>query len=215
MSKQVKTTAQVKKGAKNENKVINSNPGYIFRHLNKVAQGRDKDAKGVEGYSNENIKDLYSRLNAAFVEGAGFWWSSIYAFNGRPVTSLVAVNDSTAFYLDPSFTPDADHVLIHFAGTYYIGTLASCWSDNTVIDAAAARLGLVEKYATAIDKEQDKERKAKEKAERKAERKAKSQERKAQADKAKDFAKKAQELKKQVEAGTITEAEAAALLFAA
>lgn len=212
--------AALTKGAKVENKVINTNPGYIFRTLNKRAQGRDKDAREIEGYSRENIKELYFRLDSTFAAG-GFWWSSIYAVNGRPVVSLSAVNDSTAYYLDPAYNLGADHVLIHFAGGYYVGRLGQ-WSENAVLDAAKVRLQLVEKYAAALDSQEDQERKAQERKERKevrkAENKRKAQERKAQKDQAKELAKVMQELKAQIAAGAITQDQAAAKvqeLFAA
>lgn len=206
------TAAKVAASAKKENKVINSNPGYIFRTLNKRAQGRDKDAKEVEGYSREATKELFNRLNNTFA-GAGFWWSSIYAVNGRPVTSLSPLSDSTACYLDPSYTPDADHVLIHFAGGYYLGTLGT-WSESAVIDAAKARLSLVEKYAQAIDKveqeqeQERKEQKAQERKERKAENQRKAQERKEQREQAQELAKTIQELTAQVAAGTLSQEDA-------
>lgn len=210
MKKQNLKVAQVGKGAKAENKVINSNPGYIFRSLNKKAQGRDNSAKEVEGYSIDNLKELFKRLNDTFA-GGGFWWSSISAVNGRPVTSLSLLTDSKAYYLDPSFTPDDDHVLIHFAGAYYLGTLGQ-WSENAVIDAAKARMQLIEKYAEAIDSQEEKERKAQEKAERKAERKAenkrKAQERKEEKEKAQELTKTIQELKAQVAAGTLSQEDA-------
>lgn len=220
MKKKNLNAAALTKGAKVENKVINTNPGYIFRTLNKRAQGRDKDAREIEGYSRENIKELYLRLDSTFAAG-GFWWSSIYAVNGRPVVSLSAVNDSTAYYLDPAYNLGADHVLIHFAGGYYVGRLGQ-WSENAVLDAAKVRLQLVEKYAAALDSQEDQERKAQERKERKAERKAenkrKAQERKAQKDQAKELAKVVQELKAQIAAGAITQDQAAAKvqeLFAA
>ena len=196
------TAAKVAAGAKKENKVVNSNPGFIFRTLNKRAQGRDKDAKEVEGYSNENLKELFNRLNNTFA-GGGFWWSSIYAVCGRPVTSLSSLSDSTAYYMDPTYTPDADHVLIHFAGGYYLGTLGT-WSESAVIDAAKARLNLVEQYAKAIDKEQ----KEQERKERKEENKRKAQERKEQKEQAQELTKAIQELKAQVAAGTLSQEDA-------
>lgn len=216
--------AALTKGAKVENKVINTNPGYIFRTLNKRAQGRDKDAREIEGYSRENIKELYSRLDSTFAAG-GFWWGSIYAVNGRPVVSLSAVNDSTAYYLDPAYNLGADHVLIHFAGGYYVGRLGQ-WSENAVLDAAKVRLQLVEKYAYALDSQEDQERKAQERKERKerkaqerkAENKRKAQERKEQKEQAKELAKVVQELKEQIAAGAISQEQAAAKvqeLFAA
>lgn len=217
MAQNLKKVAILGKGAKAENKVINSNPGYIFRSLNKKAQGRDNSAKEVEGYSIDNLKELFKRLNDTFA-GGGFWWSSIYAVNGRPVTSLSLLTDAKAYYLDPSFTPDDDHVLIHFAGAYYLGTLGQ-WSENAVIDAAKARLQLVEKYAEAIDSQEEKERKAQEKEERKAERKAenkrKAQERKEEKEKAQELTKTIQELKAKVAAGALTMEEAAAQVAAA
>ena len=212
MKQNLKKVAALGKGAKAENKVINSNPGYIFRSLNKKAQGRDASAKEVEGYSINDIKELFKRLNDTFT-GGGFWWSSIYAFSGRPVTSISALTDNKAYYLDPSYTPDADHVLIHFAGAYYIGTLGQ-WSENAVIDAAKARLQLVEKYEEAISSGEEKERKAQEKKERKEERKAenkrKAQERKEKKEKAQELTKVIQELREKVAAGAISNDEAAA-----
>lgn len=217
MAKNQKNAAALKQGARKENRVINSNPGYIFRSLNKKAQGRDNSAKEVEGYSINDIKELFKRLNDTFT-GGGFWWSSIYAFSGRPVTSISALTDNKAYYLDPSYTPDADHVLIKFAGAYYIGTLGA-WSENNVISAASARLQLVEKYTESIDSQEEKERKAQEKAERKAERKAenkrKAQERKEEKEKAQELTKTIQELKAKVAAGALTMEEAAAQVAAA
>ena len=204
--------AALTKGAKVENKVINTNPGYIFRTLNKRAQGRDKDAREIEGYSRENIKELYSRLDSTFAAG-GFWWSSIYAVNGRPVVSISAVNDSTAYYLDPAYNLGADHVLIHFAGGYYVGRLGQ-WSENAVLDAAKVRLQLVEKYVAALNSQEAQERKAQERKERKEERKAenkrKAQERKEQKEQAKELAKVVQELKEQIACGAVSQEQAAA-----
>lgn len=224
MAKQNLSAKQVGAGAKQENKVVNTNPGFIFRTLNKRAQGRDKEAKEVEGFSRENLKELFNRLNNTFA-GGGFWWSSVYAVNGRLVTSLSLVKDPAKYgeltnvspfaWSYESYIPGAEnHVLIEFAGNLYLATLATQWSENGVIDAAKARLSLVEQYSAAIDKEQEQERKEQEKeirkAERKAERKRKSAERKEQKEQAQELAKVVQELKEQVANGTISQEQAAA-----
>ena len=75
MKKNVKSTAALKTAARNEVKVINNNPTYIMRTLNKLAKGSDKEAKAVEGYSIKAVKELYNRVNEAF--GEGFWWNSV------------------------------------------------------------------------------------------------------------------------------------------
>jgi hypothetical protein len=199
------TAAKVAAGAKQENKVINTNPGYIFRSLNKKAQGRDADAKQVEGYSRESLKELFTRLENTFSCG-GFWWGSVYAFNGRLVTSAVAVKQGVIYSI-------ADNkVVFSFAGNSYIGTLAKEWSENAVIDAAKVRLNLVEQYAQAIDKAQEQERKEQERKEQKEqkakERKQASKERKQKKEQAQELAKTIQELKEQVAAGTLSQDQA-------
>lgn len=195
MKKNVKSTAALKTAAKNEVKVINNNPTYIMRTLNKLAKGSDKEAKAVEGYSIKAVKELYNRVNDAF--GEGFWWNSVYAIGGRLMTSIKAIDDKTAFYLDPTFPIDDNKVVIRFAGDYYLGTFAAKWDHAAVVAAAAAKLQLVEGYSKAIDKA--------EKAD-KADKEAKE---------AKELAKTIADLKAAVAAGTMTEAEAAAKLFAA
>lgn len=195
MKKNVKSTAALKTAARNEVKVINNNPTYIMRTLNKLAKGSDKEAKAVDGYSIKAVKELYNRVNEAF--GEGFWWNSVYAIGGRLVTSIKAIDAQSAYYLDPSYTIEDNKVVIRFAGGYYLGTFATKWDQAAVVSAAAAKLQLIEGYSKAIDKA--------EKAE-KAEKEAKE---------AKELAKTIQELKAAVAAGTMTEAEAAAKLFAA
>lgn len=197
-AKNNKNAKQVASSAKQENKVINTNPGYIFRSLNKKAQGRDQDAKQVEGYSRKSLKELFDRLNETFA-GGGFWWSSVYAINGRLITSVTPLKQGKYYALN-------EKAVIRFAGQTYIGTFAKEWSENAVIDSAKVRLTMVEQYGTAIDKAQEQERKAQEKAERKG--------RKERKESAKELAKVIAELKEQVAAGTITNEQAAAKVAA-
>lgn len=193
MKKQIKKATQVAKDAKKENQVINSNPGYIFRTLNKRSQGKDKDAREVEGYSRDALKELFNRLENTFGCG-GFWWGSVYAFNGRLVVSATQVQQGKYYALGEN------RVVFHFAGNSYIGTLAKEWSENAVIDAAKIRLNLVEQYAKSIDKEQEHERKEQERKERKDKKERKEQ--------AKELTNVIAELKEQVAAGTISQEDA-------
>lgn len=207
-----KEAKQLKQGAKQEIKTVNNNPGYIMRTLNKIAQGKNKDAQAVEGFSREALKELWTRLNSTFNAG-GFWWSSLYVINGRPVVSLKAITPVGGLTTVDDLNKvearlhDRRHTLITFAGVTYLGTLGT-WSFNAVINAAAARLQIVEDYIKKFNKLMD----AQEEQERKAQER---KERKEEATKAQELANKIATLKAQVAAGTITEAQAAAQLFAA
>lgn len=176
MKKQNQTTSKLRNAARNEVKTVNTNPTYIFRSLNKLAAGTDKQAREVDGYSNKAIKALYTRLNETFACG-GFWWSSVYAVNGRLVISIKPVELGRVYNVDEA------HTIITFAGVRYYARLATTWSPSTVITSAALRLGLVEKYAKCFEKSEKK------------------------AGKAVNLANTIAELTKKVAAGTITEVE--------
>lgn len=232
MKTSILTNNEIKKGSKQEIQVVNTNPTYLFRKLNKVASGKDTDTKEVEGFSREYLKELFSRLTEAFNCG-GFWWGSVIARQGFCVTSARVVTfaegDENGEEVKGLAVAKGDVILSEVIqdgnekGQLYSLKAASVWSYANIITSASLMLKWAEARAKASGslyswqqeqetakakaKEQKKqEQKQARKAAAKAKKEAKEQEQK-EATQARKQAKAIQELKQQWAAKQITKAE--------
>lgn len=96
MTKKVKTTTQVTKGAKQETKEFLKSPSYGMRVLNRIAEG--KDMKDIEGLSREDIHTLYTRSCEVSGQKQGFGWNTLIAREGMCVTSMRKVKLTDRLY---------------------------------------------------------------------------------------------------------------------
>lgn len=227
MKTKVLTNSEIKKGANQEIQVVNTNPTYLMRKLNKIAEGKDKDTKEVEGFSRDYLKELHSRLTEAFNCG-GFWWGSIIARKGFCVTSarevVFAEGDENNSDVKGLAVAKGDVILTEVIdGKLYSLKAASVWSYTNIISSASLCLKFAEAKAKASNnlyswqKEQEQakakakeQKQAKAKKERKAAAKAKEQAKKqeqAEATKAKEQAKAIAALNAKLAAKEITKAE--------
>lgn len=216
------SAADLKKGAKVEITNVNTNPTYLFRKLNKIASGKDQDAKEVEGFSREHLKELAKRLTEAFNCG-GFWWGSVIARNGYIVTAarevVFAEGDENNEDVKPLYCGKGDLLLTEVInGKLYTLKAASVWSFNAVIQSASLWLKLAEAKATASGElytwqkaqaEAKKKASEEKKEAAKKERKAKSEAKKEAAKRTKKLTEEIAALKESVTNGTLS-AEAAA-----
>lgn len=217
------TAADLKKGAKIEATLVNTNPTYLFRKLNKIATGRDTDTKEVEGFSRENLKELYNRLNEAFSCG-GFWWGSVLARNGYIITAarevVFAEGDENNEDVKPLYCGKGELLLTQVInGKMYTLKAASVWSFNAIIhsaslwlkfaEAAAAASGNLYTWQKAQAEAKKKASDAKKEAAKKV-RKQKSEAKKEAAKRTKELAKEIAALKEAVTSGTISAEDAAA-----
>lgn len=227
MKTKVLTNSEIKKGAKSELQVINCNPVWNFRKLNKIASGKDQDTKEVEGFSREYLKELFSRLNEAFNQG-GFWWGSVIARHGFIVTSARKVvfseGDENNDDVKGLAVAKGDIILTEVInGELYSLKAAAVWNMTNIVASAALWLKFAEAKAKASNnlyswqKEQEQAKaKAKQqkqeqaKKARKEQAKAKQQQKEqeqAEATKAKEQAKQIAALNAKYQAKEITKAE--------
>lgn len=214
------TNSEIKKGARQEIQVVNANPIWNFRKLNKIAAGKDQDTKEVEGFSRDYLKELFSRLNEAFNCG-GFWWGSVIARQGFIVTSarkvVFAEGDENNDDVKGLAVAKGDIILTEVInGELYSLKAAAVWNMTNIIASAALWLKFAEAKAKASNnlyswqKEQEQAKaKAKEqkKEQAKKERKAKAKQEQEQANKAKEQAKQIAALNAKLQAKEITKAE--------
>ena len=195
----VMTNSEIKKGAKFETNVISTSPVWNMRKLNKIATGKDQDAKEVEGFSRDYLKELYNRLDEAFNAG-GFWWNSIIARQGfcvtaaRPVT--FAEGDENNDDVKGLYVAKGEVLLTEVIdGQLYTLKAAAVWSFANIISSASLWLKFAEARAKAANnlyswQKAKNEAKAKAKAEKAKEaKKARKEEAKLQelAKRAKDW----------------------------
>lgn len=145
------TNSEVKKGAKNEAKAINTNPTYVMRKSNKICQGKDTDLKGLksEGITTDHLKELYKRLIEAFDCG-GFWWDSVFARNDYLLTSCRAIEfDPTESDMTPVYDT-GDFVWTEMIdGKLYSLKAAAEWNMTNLITSASMMLKFAEARAKA------------------------------------------------------------------
>ena len=217
---QLKSNNEVKKGARQLFAQVNNNPTYIFRKMNKIAEGKDTDFNEIakEGISKEDVCEQYNRLQEAAKCG-GYWWGSVIARKGYIITSAKKVEMDAPLYVTKGWEVLTEVI----NGTLYSLKAAATWNYSNVVASAALFLKFKEEAARKSDtlfswqKVQDTEKaQAKEarKEEAKKARKAASEARKAEATRARELAKKVQELQAQVTAGALTQEEAATQLAA-
>jgi len=217
---QLKSNADIKKGAKATFASVNTNPTYIFRKMNKLAEGKDVDFNDLvkEGVSKDDVCEQYNRLQEAANCG-GYWWGSVIARNGYIITGAKKVEIDS-----PLYVAKGGEVLTEVInGTLYSLKAAAAWSYSNVVASAALYLKFREEAAAksgnlyswqtvqATAKAQAKEAR---KAQAKEARKAASEARKMEATRAKELAMKVQVLQAQVKAGTLSNEEAATQLAA-
>lgn len=217
---QLKSNAAVKKGARQLFAQVNNNPTYIFRKMNKLAEGKDVDFNELakEGVNKEDVCEQYNRLQEVANCG-GYWWGSVIARHGYIITAAKKVEIDAPLYV----AKGGEVITEVINGTLYTLKAASSWNYTNVVASAALFLKFREEAAAksgtlyswqkvqATAKAQAKE--ARKEAYKKA-RKAASEARKAEAAKAKEVAKKVQDLQAQVKAGTLSNEEAATQLAA-
>lgn len=228
---QLKSNAELKKGASQTFAVVNSTPTYLFRKMNKLAEGKDADFNEIakEGISKEDVCEQYNRLQEAASCG-GYWWGSVIARHGYIITAArkveFAEGDENGTDVKPLYVAKGEELLTEVInGTLYTLKAASAWNYANIIASAALFMKFKEERARqcgnlyswqqaqdtakAQAKEaRDAEAKARKEA-RKAEAKARKEARKAEAKKAKEVAKAIQDFQVQVKAGTMSNEEAA------
>ena len=203
MKKNQISVASLRKGATNEIANVVTNPTYLFRKIDKVAQGKakDTDLRELGDVDLTNLKALFGRIESTF-ECGGFWWGSVLAIDGRIATSLRPIKQGVRYAIDEN------HKVVRYCGGTYYATFAKVWSFKAIIASATACLAIAEGIAAAFVKAEEKAANAES---NKADRKARKEE---QA-KAANLAAKVAELKTKVASGELTEEQAAAALFAA
>lgn len=222
---QCKTNAQVKKGASQVFASVNTNPTYIFRKMNKLAEGKDVDFNEIakEGICKEDVCEQYNRLTEAANCG-GYWWGSVIARHGYIITAArkveFAEGSDNNEDVKPLYVAKGEELITEVInGTLYTLKAASAWNYSNVVASAALFLKFKEEAAKTsgtlytwqkVQETAKAQAKEARKEEAKKRRKAAS-EAKAQAAKT---AKVLQELQSQVKAGTLTNEEAATQLAA-
>ena len=221
---QLKSNAEVKKGAKEVFTSVNTNPTYLMRKMNKLAEGKDVDFNELakEGISKEDVCEQYNRLQEAAACG-GYWWGSIIARQGYLVTAVrkveFAEGDENSEDVKPLYVAKGDILLTEVIdGTLYTLRAAATWSYSNIISSAALWLKFAEARAKAANnlyswQKVQTEARAKaaevKKEEAKKARKAKAEAKKAEAKKAKEIAAAIQGLQKKVASGVMTNEAAA------
>lgn len=217
---QLKSNAVVRKEARETFASANMNPTYIFRKMNKLAEGKDVDfnALAKEGVSKESVCEQYNRLSEAANCG-GYWWGSVIARYGYIITGAKKVEMDAPLYV----AKGGEVITEVINGTLYSLKAAAAWNYSNVVASAALFLQFKEEAAKkanslyswqkvqATAKAQAKEAR---KEEAKKARKAASEARKAEATRVKELAQKVQALKAQVKDGTLSQEEAASQLAA-
>ena len=217
---QLKSNNQVKKEARETFASVNTNPAYIFRKMNKLAEGKDSDFNDIskEGISKEAVCEQYNRLQEAAKCG-GYWWGSVIARHGYIITGAKKVEIDAPLYV----AKGGEVITEVINGTLYSLKAAAAWNYTNVVASAALFLKFKEEAAKesgalyswqkvqATAKAQAMEAR---KAEAKKARKAASEARKAEATRTKELAMKVQALKAQVKDGTLSQEEAARQLAA-
>ncbi len=151
---QTMTNSELKKVASNEVKVINTNPTYQMRKLNKFAVGKEtdlSDLKKAQEVSVIGIAELYNRLEEAFGCG-GFWWGSVMAREGRLLTSCKEVKDDLAdggSDFTSLSTRDGFCWTEFVDGKLYSFRVAAEWSAVNIINSATMMLRFAEARAKA------------------------------------------------------------------
>lgn len=147
------TNSEIKKGAREELQVVNCNPVWNFRKLNKICTGKDQDTKEVEGFSREYLMELYNRLQEAFNNG-GFWWGSVIARQGFIVTSarkvVFAEGDENNDDVKGLAVAKGEILLTEVInGEMYSLKAASIWNMGNIIASASLWLKFAEAKAKA------------------------------------------------------------------
>ena len=224
MKTTVLTNSEIKKGARQELQVINTNPTWNFRKLNKIASGKDTDTKEVDGFSREYLKEIYNRSIEAFNCG-GFWWGSVIARQGFIITSArevtFAEGDENNDDVKGLAVAKGEVILTEVInGKLYSLKAAAVWNMANILASASLWLKFAEAKAKASgnlfswQKEQEQAKaKAKEikkqeqKKARKEQAKAKKQAKEQEQAKAKELAKALAALNAKLAAKEITKAE--------
>ena len=217
---QLKSNCQVKKEARDTFASVNTNPTYIFRKMNKLAEGKDVDFNDIskEGISKEAVCEQYNRLQEAANCG-GYWWGSVVARHGYIITGAKKVEIDAPIYV----AKGGEVITEVINGTLYSLKAASAWNYSNVVASGALFLKFKEEAAKKsgtlyswqkVQLTAQAQAKEARKAEAKARRKAASEAKKQEASRAKELAKKVQELQAQVKAGTLSNEEAATQLAA-
>lgn len=226
---QLKSNAQVKKEAGQQLSNVNTNPTYLMRKMNKLAEGKDSDFNELskEGLSKESVCEQYNRLQEVAKCG-GYWWGSIIARKGYCITAarkvVTAEGDENGEDVKGLYVAKGGEVLTEIInGELYSLKAAASWSYTNIIASAALFLKFKEEAAAksgnlytwqqaqTTAKAQAKEAR---KEEAKKRRKAASEARKAEASRAKEVARRITELQHAVTDGRMTQEEAATNLAA-
>ena len=213
MKTNILTNSEIKKGARQELQVVNTNPIWNFRKLNKICTGKDTDVKEVEGFSRDYLKELYNLLVEAFNCG-GFWWGSVVARQGFIVTSarkvVFAEGDENNDDVKGLAVAKGEILLTEVInGELYSLKAAAVWNMTNIIASASLWLKFAEAKAVANSKlfswqKEQEQAKAKAKEAKKEQakkvRKAQAQAKKEQKEQEQKEAKKAQEQAKAIAA---------------
>ena len=153
MNMTILTNSEIKKGSRQEAQVINTNPIWLFRKLNKIAAGKDQDTKEVEGFSRDYLKELFSRLTEAFNCG-GFWWGSVCARQGFIITAAREVTFAEGAENNDDVkglaVAKGEVILTEVInGKMYSLKAASVWNMNNIIASASLWLKFAEERAKA------------------------------------------------------------------
>lgn len=153
MKTSILTNSEIKKGSRQEIRVVNNNPVWLFRKLNKIAAGKDQDTKEVEGFSRDYLKELFSRLTEAFNCG-GFWWGSVCARQGFIITAAREVTFAEGAENNDDVkglsVAKGEVVLTEVIdGKMYSLKAASVWNFNNIIASASLWLKFAEVRAKA------------------------------------------------------------------